>query len=76
MAAMKFFALIALLAVANAARMPDLQLVEEDLPESVVAFQSSGGVQAHHSDDNTLDLGEWSQMEAVGHLQPRSSCKL
>lgn len=57
MAAMKFFALIALLAVANAARMPDLQLVEEDLPESVVAFQSSGGVQATHSDDNNLDLG-------------------
>jgi hypothetical protein len=42
----------------HAARMPELHLVEEDLPESVVSFQASSGVQATESaGDNELDLG-------------------
>jgi hypothetical protein len=48
---------LALLAtIASAARLPDLQFVEEDLPESLVAFQDAGGAN-HAESDNDLDLG-------------------
>lgn len=58
MAPTKLVLLLAFVALANCARMPDLQLVEADLPESVVAFQG-GELQAPHSEeDNGLDLGE------------------
>jgi hypothetical protein len=51
--------IFALLAVAaSAARLPDLQLVEEDLPESLVAFQDGNGANGVESGDNDLDLGE------------------
>lgn len=53
MAAIKLLCLFALVAFAVAARMPDLGVIEEDLPESVVAFQSSA-LEAH--DDNNLEL--------------------
>lgn len=43
--------------VASCARLPDLQLVEEDLPESLVAFQDAGG--ANQAENEDLDLGEW-----------------
>jgi len=56
MSAMKVLALITLLAVAcHAARMPDLGMVEEDLPESAVAFQGGDALQ-HHDDDNKVEL--------------------
>lgn len=60
MTTMKLFCLLALLAIsAQAARMPDLQLVEEDLPESVVAFQGADSLQAHKEESlEGLDLGE------------------
>jgi len=50
---------LALAVVANAARMPDLRLVEDDLPESVVAFQGGASLQ-HHDDDleGVPELGE------------------
>jgi hypothetical protein len=59
MATMKLFCLLALLAIsAQAARMPDLQLVEEDLPDSVVAFQGADSLQAHKEESlEGPDLG-------------------
>lgn len=44
--------------VASAARLPDLQLVEEDLPESLVAFQDATGANHAESGENDIDLGE------------------
>lgn len=60
---LQFLLIVALLGVvAHSARLPDLQLVEEDLPESVVAFQSGSGVSEVVHEDNDLDLGEYSRM--------------
>lgn len=56
-----FFVILAGLALAHAARMPELSMVEEDLPESVVAFQGASPLQhvEVEQDDTPLALGEW-----------------
>lgn len=53
MAAMKLLIALALVVVAYGARMPDLRVIEEDLPESVVAFQG-GASSVQHGDDMSL----------------------
>lgn len=54
----RLFVILALAScLASAARLPDVQLVESELPESVIAFQGSE-LHAQSAEDNNLDLGE------------------
>jgi hypothetical protein len=54
----RLFVILALAGcLASAARLPDVQLVESELPESVIAFQGSE-LHAQNTEDNNLDLGE------------------
>jgi hypothetical protein len=53
----RLFVILALAScLASAARLPDVQLVESELPESVIAFQGSE-LHAQSAEDNNLDLG-------------------
>jgi len=61
MATMKLLIALALVVCAYGARMPDLRVIEEDLPESVVAFQ--GGASSVQHGDHDLGLPE---LEGVG----------
>ena len=58
MAALRLFVILALAGcLASAARLPDVQLIESELPESAVAFQGAD-LHPQSTEESGLDLGE------------------